>query len=243
MNSIRLLSSKQHTDYDDIASEYDILERNAITLWHLGYRYLLRQLNPVKNKSIIDYGCGSGTFCRYLREHEANVTGVDISENMITVAKEKSPNDIAYHQITSGNLEFLPEVTFDFAVSNFVLCTMSTCDEITKIMSSINRVLKKDGSLIILNTNWDRSNGKEFISFKLQYCKNLSSGKSVKAMIKTEPPIVLNDYFWSKTDYINFLTESGFNIQGIEEPIAKGFDMPWISENSYPPYYIIQAKK
>jgi len=238
-----MITSEHSTNYNSIARDYDIHEKNAITLWHLGYWPLFKRLEPVKNKSILDYGCGSGTFCRFLYEHEAIVTGVDISENMISVAKDNYTDDISYHQITSGNLDFLPTESFDLIVSNFVLCTISTRLEVMKIMRSIHRVLKKDGSFSILNTNWDKSNGKGFISFRLHHCNNLYSGKSVTAVINTEPPIVLKDYFWSQADYIHLLTESGFAIQCEEEPLAIGYDMPWISENSNPPYYIVYAKK
>jgi len=233
----------QITDYNDIASEYDAHEKNAETLWHLGYRYLFSYLNPTLNTSILDYGCGSGIFCRYMREYNANVTGVDISENMLRVAKKGYPKDITYNQITSGNLNFLPDNSFDFVVSNFVFCTISTGNEILGIMKSINRILKKNGNFIIMNPNWDESNGKEFISFKLQYNRNLSSGKPVTAVIKTEPPIIMNDYYWSKANYIYFLTESGFEISSIKEPRAKVNDFPWISEKTNPPYFIINAKK
>ena len=204
---------------------------------------MLRYLNPIRNKSILDYGCGSGTFCRFLSEKKAIVTGVDISENMIKVAKDSPPDSIDYFQITSGKLDFLPENTFDYVVSNFVFCTISTRQEITNVMNSINRVLRKNGALIIMNTNWDKSNGQEFISFKLQYSSCLFPGKPVTAVIKTEPPIFLKDYYWSKANYFELLTESGFEIQGISEPLARANHIRWIAEKSYPPYQIIYSTK
>jgi len=112
-----------------------------------------------------------------------------------------------------------------------------------KVMNSINRVLREKGSLIIMNTNWDKSNGQEFISFKLQYSRSLFPGKPVTAVIKTEPPIILKDYYWSKADYFELLTESGFEIQGISEPLARGNHIPWIAEKLYPPYQIIYSTK
>jgi ubiquinone/menaquinone biosynthesis C-methylase UbiE len=147
----------QSTDYNIIASEYDEHEKNSQTLWHLGYRYLYSYVNPANGISILDYGCGSGIFCRYMREYNADVTGVDISENMIKVAKKAHPRDISYNQITSGNLDFLEDESFDFVVSNFVFCTISTRNEILEIMKSIHRILKKDGSFLIMNPNWDVS--------------------------------------------------------------------------------------
>lgn len=243
MKSIPLIESETDTDYNIIARRYNIAEENAVTLWHLGYDNLLSYLDPIKNKSILDYGCGSGIFCRFLREKDAIVTGVDISENMIKVARESQTDGIEYHQITSGNLDFLPENAFDYVVSNFVFCTISTRQEIIKVMNSINRVLKNDGSFIIMNANWDKSNGQEFISFKLQYNTSLISGNPVTSVIKTEPPIILKDYYWSKANYFELIAESGFEIHGISEPLARGNHIPWIAEKSYPPYQIIYSKK
>jgi hypothetical protein len=58
-----------------------------------------------------------------------------------------------------------------------------------------------------------------------------------------EPDIQINDYYWSKADYFDFLTESGFEIKSINEPLAAGSDLPWIEEKLSPPYQIIQAMK
>jgi len=243
MKTGTLPSSEKFTDYNDIAQRYDILEKSDITLWHIGYKNLLSHLEPVVNKTILDYGCGSGTFCRFLRESQAIVTGVDLSENMINVAKKNYQDDIDYYHITSGNLDFLVPNSFDFVVLNFVLCTISTWHEIFEILNSIQRVLKNNGSILILNSNWDKSNGKEFISFKMEYCGNLSSGKPITAVIKTEPPIELKDYYWSQEDYCTFLIKTGFKNCVINEPLAIGDEFPWIDEKSYPPYYIIEAKK
>ena len=243
MKTGSLPSSEKLTDYNDIAQRYDILEKSDVTLWHIGYQNLLSHLEPISHKSILDYGCGSGTFCRFLRESKADVTGVDISENMILIANKGYPDDIAYHHITSGNLDFLADDSFDFVVLNFILCTISTRHEILKILNSIYRVLKKNGSILIMNSNWDKSNGKEFISFKMEYCENLTSGKAVTAVIKTKPAIDLKDYYWSQEDYCALLAKSGYRNCGINEPFAAGDEFPWIDEKSYPPYYIIVAKK
>ena len=243
METGTLPSSDKPTDYNDIAKRYDILEKKDVTLWHLGYQNLLSHLEPIVHKSILDYGCGSGTFCRFLRESQAIVTGVDLSENMINIAKKNYQDDIDYYHITSGNLDFLAPNSFDFVVLNFVLCTISTWHKIMRILNSIQRVLKNNGSILIMNSNWDKSNGKEFISFKMEYYGNLSSGKAVTAVIKTEPPIDLKDYYWSQEDYCAFLKKTGFKITDVNEPLASGNDFPWIDEKSYPPYYMIEAKK
>ena len=230
-------------DYNPIARKYDTFEKDATTLWLLGYPSVINYLEPVTNKHILDYGCGSGIFSRYLRDRGAKVTGVDISETMIKVARSNDPENISYHSISSGEIGFLRDRSFDHVVSNFVLCTISSLQEISRIMKEIHRVLKENGMFIIMNSNWERSNGREFISYKLEYCKDLKPGQRINAMLKTDPPIVFEDFFWSREDYIQSLTDCGFSILTIEEPTGEADQAPWIDEITHPPFIIIVAKK
>jgi 2-polyprenyl-3-methyl-5-hydroxy-6-metoxy-1,4-benzoquinol methylase len=230
-------------NYDAIANDYNEFEQNAITLWRLGYPVVTELLGDVSGKSVLDYGCGTGTFSRFLQSKGAFVTGVDVSENMIEVAKRISPDTIAYYPISSGGLDFLADNKFDFVVSNFVLCTVPSHREISLILDQIYRVLKKDGLFVFMNSNWDKSNGKEFISFKLEHCKDLISGHPVTAIIKSDPPILLHDYFWSIEDYRKMLLKSGFRINVLREDIADSDDITWLGEREFPPYYVISAGK
>src|ERR1039457_3109219 len=133
-------------DYNPIAKLYDNYEKNATTLWALGYPYVMNHLVPVTNKQILDYGCGSGTFSRFLRDQGAKITGVDVSETMIEVAMLNDTENISYRSITSADIGFLKDDSFDFVVSNFVLCTIPKLDEIRNIIKEIHRVLKKNGT-------------------------------------------------------------------------------------------------
>ena len=230
-------------NYNAIADNYNEFEQNAITLWHLGYPVVTDLLGNINGKSVLDYGCGTGTFSRFLQSKEASVTGVDVSENMIEVAKSNSSDKIVFHTISDGGLDFLDDNMFDFVVSNFVLCTVPSRQEISMILDQIYRVLKKGGLFVFMNSNWDKSNGKEFISFKLEYCNDLVAGHPVTAIIKSDPPIMLHDYFWPIAEYRKLLQESGFRINVLREDIADNDDVRWLDEREFPPYYVISAGK
>lgn len=230
-------------NYNAIADNYNEFEQNAITLWRLGYPVVKDLLGNINGKSVLDYGCGTGTFSRFLQSKKASVTGVDVSENMIEVAKSNSSDKIVFHTISDGGLDFLDDNMFDFVVSNFVLCTVPSRQEISMILDQIYRVLKKGGLFVFMNSNWDKSNGKEFISFKLEYCNDLVAGHPVTAIIKSDPPIMLHDYFWSIEDYRKMLLRSGFRINAMREKIAEGDDVRWLDEREFPPYYVISVGK
>jgi len=230
-------------NYNAIADNYNESEQDAITLWHLGYPVVAELLGDVSGKSVLDYGCGTGTFSRFLQTQGASVTGVDVSGYMIEVAKRSGPGSISYFTIAENGLDFLDEQVFDFVVSNFVLCTVPSRRKISMILDQIYRVLKKEGLFVFMNSNWDKSNGKEFISFKLKYCKNLVSGHPVTAIIKSDPPILLHDYFWQVSEYCKLLEKSGFRIHLFREELAKSDDVFWLDEKESPPYYAISAVK
>lgn len=230
-------------NYDHIARDYDISEKSAVTLWYLGYSLVLKLLSPLAHKRVLDYGCGTGVFSRYLNSYGADVIGVDANAEMIHQAKKDTYTHIDFFHIDSANLHFLPENAFDIAVANFVFCEIPSKLEIIRIMDAINRVLKTDGTLLIMNSNWEKSNGKEFVSFKLEYHEKLRSGDPVEVFIKSDPPIQLHDFFWSKSDYVEMLEKSGFAIGNIYEPIARDIQFPLMAEKTNPPYIIIIAKK
>jgi ubiquinone/menaquinone biosynthesis C-methylase UbiE len=110
-------------------------------------------------------------------------------------------------------------------------------------LKEINRILKKNGVLIILNVNWERCNGQEFISYKLDYVKNLISGKKVGLILKSKRLLRIEDYFWSKNDYSEMLKESNFKIKIIREPMAEDNRQEWISEDKCSPFLIIVGEK
>ncbi len=230
-------------NYNPIASQYDSFERTAVTVLNIGYPAVMGIIGDVENRKILDYGCGTGTFSRILAELGAVVTGVDVSEEMIRVAQQNEQRRITYYPISSGGIGFLSGESLDHAVANFVLCTIPSKKEILEVLRSIHRVLKPGGRFVIMNSNWERSNGKEFVSFRMDYCENLRPGEPVTATIKSDPPMPMHDYFWSIDDYLQLIKQSGFYFDQLIEPIAADDHIAWLDERTSPPYFVISAKK
>jgi ubiquinone/menaquinone biosynthesis C-methylase UbiE len=230
-------------DYSPIAGNYEKFESEAKTLLLLGYPAVIKFLSPLENKKILDYGCGTGSFSRYLRDRGAKVTGVDISLGMIDVACRTSPFGISYYRINTGDLDRFRERQFDHAVSNFVFCAIPAKSMIKKILKEIFRILRNNGSFVLMNTNWEESNGREFVSSKLEYCDDLTSEQRIRVITKSDPPIIFEDYFRSKEEYRNLIEEAGFKVEAIEEPRASGNDSFWMDEKEYPPFFLIVGRK
>ena len=101
----------------------------------------------VRDKRIVDLGCGDGRHARLIKEMGAvHVVGVDVNEKMIELAKEKSAkNPGVLFIVADGRKLPLEESSTDMVVSNFVIHYFSDAKE---IFNEIGRVLKDTGYFI-----------------------------------------------------------------------------------------------
>ena len=125
----------------------------------------LHQINPLrvdfieerssmKDKKVLDVGCGGGILAEALSELGANVTGIDASENTIGVAKSHSRSigsDVIYIQNTIE--EFIsshPNEKFDVITCLEMLEHVPSPNEIIK---SCSNLLKYDGNIFFSTIN------------------------------------------------------------------------------------------
>ena len=87
-------------------------------------------------RSMLDIGCGTGVLCHVLQEHGIKAHGMDLSENMIAMAKDKYP-EIPFEQ---GNM-----ITYDTQL-RFDLVT-STCDAMNHILDAPRAYISGTGRL------------------------------------------------------------------------------------------------
>ena len=101
------------------------------------------------SKDVLDYGCGSGNFAKkVLNFKPKKITAVDISEEAIKKAKDKSKitlEKIEYRVENCENLK-LNSSCFDLAYGSGILHHL----DLYKSLSELKRVLKKDGKIIFI---------------------------------------------------------------------------------------------
>ena len=137
------------TDYDSIAEGYAAIGDNSIIRKYIITPTFLSILGDVEGLSAIDLACGDGICARELKRLGASrVVGVDISEKMIKLArqKEKSPLGIEYmvHDVRD-----LPTIgAFDIATAAFLLHYSRTKAQIGKMCEAISRNLKPEGRFV-----------------------------------------------------------------------------------------------
>lgn len=113
---------------------------------------IFRRHSQSMPKSILDGGCGTGSHAIPLAERGYDVTGIDLSEEMITNAKEKSNKSGLHIDFNKMDLRKLKlNKKFDACVCMFAVISYLTDNEsLIEALSNIRSHLK-DGSLFIFD--------------------------------------------------------------------------------------------
>jgi tRNA (cmo5U34)-methyltransferase len=120
---------KVQNHFEEEAEEFDQLIQTIIPFYEDMVSALVLSLpfHPKEQIKILDLGCGTGNISQKIKEKfpNAQITAVDLAENMIKMAKAKlSPyKDIEYIRADFRELEFQEE--YDAVVSSLALHHMS----------------------------------------------------------------------------------------------------------------------
>lgn len=128
--------------YETLANQYDS-DRFGNTYGafiHQQEREILAQYLPLNRTQILDMGCGTG------RLMEFATTGIDLSPNMIQVAKQKFPDK----SFTVGSVLDLPFAAETFeAVFCFHVLMHLDVQSLSQMLANAHRVLTPEGICII----------------------------------------------------------------------------------------------
>jgi SAM-dependent methyltransferase len=133
-----------------VQADFDRLAQVSEERWNHNSHYhplLLRHV-PANCQHALDLGCGTGTFTRLLAERAAHVYGLDLSPEMIAVARERSaalPN-ITFHTADVLRWSF-PAAALDCIVSIATLHHLP----LHPILQQLKAALRPGGVLLVLD--------------------------------------------------------------------------------------------
>ena len=136
--------------HEDVpALYYDLGIKNNIfqKIWHTNRFLEVKKFSPVTQGKILDIGCHSGLFTKQLTESikPSKIYGIDISESAISSAKHRIKGAHFY----TGDAHNLPFKN-SFFDKIFCLEMLEHVENPSQVVSEIKRVLKKNGTGIIL---------------------------------------------------------------------------------------------
>jgi len=131
-------------DFDRIAllSERETTASAGADLYH---DFLLRQV-PKRIEKALEVGCGTGTFTRMLSSRAQHVTALDISPQMIRIAKSQTAAANINYELADVMTRSLPPCEFDCIVSLATLHHVPFPEAVIKLQAAL-----KSGGILILH--------------------------------------------------------------------------------------------
>jgi len=232
--------------YEDVkrANAYATLE--FANTYHLAFRDLPAILaEHVTGNKALDFGCGTGRSTRFLRELGFHVTGVDISEDMLRIARATDPSG-DYRLVLEDNLDEFRVGTFDLVLSAF------TFDNIAKqlkvrIFRDLRKLLAENGIIVSIVSSPEIYTH-EWASFTTQdFPENAAarSGDVVRIVVtdhQDRRPV--KDILYTDESYREVYQEAGLEAVRMLKPLAKGDELyQWVSETRIAPWVIYVLKR
>ncbi len=122
----------------DYRAECDFLEK------------IFKKYGQKKLHSILDLGCGTGGHGLILAKRGYQMTGIDLSKEMIAIAKRKNEREKTGISFSVGDIRSLNlRKTFDAAISMFAAISyLTTNQELYSAFRTVSRHLEKNGIFV-----------------------------------------------------------------------------------------------
>ena len=183
MNTIKE-NSKSAFNQQAATYDKDIKGQHARSL----YPALLEKLSHIPFQSALDLGCGTGEMLKLILQKDPfkELYGIDISEEMLAVAKSKLPEQV---QLFLGDSEMLPFSDGSFDV---VYCNDSFhhYPSPQNVLREVHRVMKPGGTFL-MGDCWQPYVGRVIMNFYMRHSKE----GDVKIYSEAELVSMLSTYF------------------------------------------------
>ncbi|MGM0238955.1 class I SAM-dependent methyltransferase [Enterococcus sp. AZ103] len=224
------------------------MDRSKKGLAGAGEWQTLEKLLPnFQDKSVLDLGCGYGWHCIYAAEHGAKkVHGVDLSEKMIAVAREKNHfQQVTYQQADIATVDF-PENNFDIVMSSLAFHYLP---DFSTIARRVHSYLKPDGIFVFSvehpiftaagSQDWYYNENGEILHFPVD--NYFYEGERKAHFLNSQ----VVKYHKTLTTYLDGLLQNGFMIERIVEPTPAEnlLDSPGMKDEFRRPMMLIVRSK
>jgi len=189
-------------------------------------------IGDLSGKTVLDAGCGEGYNTRLLASSGARMTGVDISERMIELARQeeqREPLGVRYELASFSDLGIFDDAAFDAVVSSMALMDGPDFEGAVK---EIFRVLRPGGELMFSiihpcfmtrGLGWIREEDENAVKITVSdyfarepWVEHWRFSKAPGS--ENVEPFAVPRFPRTLSDYLNALIEAGFVLKRIQEP-------------------------
>jgi ubiquinone/menaquinone biosynthesis C-methylase UbiE len=215
--------------------------------YYLAYRDLPKIISQYSSgKNALDFGCGTGRSTRFLQTLGYKTIGIDISEEMITIARQLAPKE-EYYRIDDGDFSRFSSSSFDLILSAFTFDNIPTIDKKIRLFNGLSTLLTQNGTIINLVSSPEIYTH-EWASFTTKDFPENAKAKTgdIVHIITTDIADTrpCYDIFWSEEDYTTVYLKANLRIIKKYKPLATGNEpYQWINETRIAPWTIYVLKK
>jgi 2-polyprenyl-3-methyl-5-hydroxy-6-metoxy-1,4-benzoquinol methylase len=241
---IQEVISVSQTSYDDIADWYDAYLRENPMYHEMILPSLFELLGDIQQQSICDLACGQGWVARELARLGAQVTGVDLSDRLLALARQyeqQEPLGIRYVQDDAQRGSLLPDRCFDGCVC--VLALMDIAD-LLAVFHTIHRLLKPGGWFIFAITHpcFEPSHAQWITTTEGSIMRAV--GGYFKEGFWLSPPSGgvrsrVGTYHRTMSTYLNALVAATFALERMRESVATGERARQVPGNQEVPSFVL----
>lgn len=201
------------------AAMYDLTERKRFVLLPAVQRYIKKASSQ---KRLLDLACGNGAFYTIATNKGYRYFGLDISEDMIKLARAKYPKG-SYLVANANNFSHLYKQKFDIILSMLLLPSLKNYRDIIATLKECRKSLKPGGRLIlgIAHPAFDQYMqvglfGRQGIKTKFKgYFTQGTKFEFTKQFHNGN--FTFEDYHYTVSDYINALSNAGLTLLNMDE--------------------------
>jgi len=138
----------QRNAWNQASDAYNSLHEDDLGLNALATREVLARLGPVAGLDVLEIGCGDGRNYVEMARRGARVTGVDVSDAQITLARQRveaAGVPVRLLRADAADLSLLPDAAFDAIVAIYVFPYV---EAMADCLAECTRLLRPGGRLI-----------------------------------------------------------------------------------------------
>lgn len=133
---------------------------NAVNIWGWGKSsgkaradrrasYFIQYAGLITGTKVLEIGCGTGEFTKRIARTGADITAVDISPDLLEIAKKTTPYlNVLFYLQNVENMDF-GDGSFDVVIGSSILHHL----DLNRAIKEVYRVLKKGGGIVFTEPN------------------------------------------------------------------------------------------
>ena len=185
--------------YTEWAKEYD---KETNLLIFLEEKVSEEFIGKVKDKEVLDLGCGTGRYSIPLAKRGAKVTAVDFTKGMLEIARKKAKKEKLNIEFKQGDItKYNPDKKFDLIISMLVLDHIKDLRDIANVLDKNSGI----GTEVVISNVHPEAMRKDIDS---------KTGKAQGYLRKGRKT---DQFYHPIKEYVHLMLEKGFVLTKIEE--------------------------